>query len=201
MSKAVKGIGRAMGGIMLGATKLVKKAAKTKLGKIALTAAAIYFAVPAVSGMLGGGATGTVMGNLSSAWSGLTGAASSAMAGNFSAAGSSLASGFTGAGAAGATTAAMGPPLSAASPLVEAGASLAKSGAALKTGLAPVAAGTGGLLSSPYAAPALIQAGAGMLQGYAQGKQQQDLYRRQKEEKEEDRRRYSTNVGTRLWGG
>jgi hypothetical protein len=64
-------------------------------------------------------------------------------------------------------------------------------------------AGGSGMLGSIFnskTAPALIQAGGGMLSSAGQAKQIEAMQERQ-DEKEEDRlRRYNTNVGTRLWG-
>lgn len=115
MSKAVKRIAKATGiaKVFSGIKNVVKKVAKSKIGKILLTAAAVYFGGAALMGAMGGASAGTgIMGTLSgavqgagagisSAWSGLTGAASAAMGGNFGTAASSLGQGFTGAGAAG----------------------------------------------------------------------------------------------------
>ncbi len=114
MSKVTKAIGRAIKKTIKGVVKVVKKIASSKIGKILIAAATIYFGGAAILGAMGGasastGLMGTISGALkgagagiSSAWSGLTGATSAAMGGNFSAAGSSLGSGFTGANAAGA---------------------------------------------------------------------------------------------------
>ena len=57
------------------------------------------------------------------------------------------------------------------------------------------------MMASPYAAPALIQAGSGMLSGIAQGKQMEAMYAKKDEDEEKARARYNANVGTRLWGG
>ena len=69
--------------------------------------------------------------------------------------------------------------------------------------VASKAAGGSGMLGSIFnskTAPALIQAGGGMLSSAGQAKQIEAMQERQ-DEKEEDRlRRYNTNVGTRLWG-
>ena len=128
MSKAVKKVGRAIGKVVKGAVKVVKKVASSKIGKILIGAATIYFGGAAIMGAMGGASAGTgVIGTIggalkgaaagiSSAWSGLTGAASAAMGGQFSAAGSSLGSGFTGAYSAGsgAVTGAAGTAVNAA---------------------------------------------------------------------------------------
>tara|TARA_R110000868_G_scaffold10694_1_gene51949 strand:+ start:801 stop:1571 length:771 start_codon:yes stop_codon:yes gene_type:complete len=111
MSKVVKGIGRAISGVVKGVVNVVKDVAKSKLGKILITAAAVYFGGAALMGGASASAAGGSF--LSGASAGLSGAASgvstawsSLMAGEVGAAGSSLSSGFTGAGAAGAATAA-----------------------------------------------------------------------------------------------
>lgn len=101
MSKAVKSIGRAIGKVVKGVVKVVKKVASSKIGKIILAAATIYFGGAALMGAMGGASAGTgflgtisgaVQGagaGISSAWSGLTGA--------FTGGGlSSLGQGFTG---------------------------------------------------------------------------------------------------------
>jgi hypothetical protein len=58
----------------------------------------------------------------------------------------------------------------------------------------------GGIMSSPYTAPALISGGTQLIGGAMQGygaKKQQD---QQVQMAEDERKRYNTNVGTRLWG-
>ena len=75
----------------------------------------------------------------------------------------------------------------------------------LGTEAAAAGAGTGGgliggMMSSPYAAPAAIMSGTqligGVMQGYGAQKQQE----KQEQLAEDDRKRYNTNIGTRLWG-
>lgn len=125
MSKVVKGVTRAVKGVVKGVSKVVKSVAKgvsgvvkkiagSKLGKVLLAAATIYFGGAALMGAIGGagastGFLGTIGGaikgagaGIANAWTGLTGAAGAAMGGNFGAAGSSLSQGFMGAGSAGA---------------------------------------------------------------------------------------------------
>jgi hypothetical protein len=113
MSKAVKSVGRAIGKVVKGVVNVVKKVAKSPIGKVLLAAATVYFGGAAIMGAMGGasastGVMGTIGGALkgatagiANAWTGLTGAASAAVGGNFGAAGSSLGSGFTGAYGAG----------------------------------------------------------------------------------------------------
>jgi len=229
MSKVVKGVGRAIGKVVKGATKLVKKVAKSKLGKIAIMAAAIYFGVPAIMGAFGGaagaGASGLAgaMNGISGAWSGLTGAASSAMAGNFAQAGSQLSAGITGAGSDamlgggdGLVGASMQgstaiSPTGAGSAGVNGASEAVAMGGAPTTALTPPAVQVGAgkeaaqgmvakFMSSPYAAPAAINAGSQVLAGYGAGKARQAELDRADQLAAEDRARYNTNVGTRLWG-
>lgn len=113
MSKVVKGIGRAIGGVIKGVVNVVKgvvsgvkKIASSKIGKIILAAATVYFGGAAIMGAMGGASAGTgflgtiggaVQGagaGIANAWSGLTGAFTG---GGFSA----LGKGFTGAYSAG----------------------------------------------------------------------------------------------------
>lgn len=113
MSKVVKGVGRAISNVVKGVTNVVKQVTSSKIGKVLLTAAAVYFGGAALAGAFGGASAGTgIMGTLSgalegaasgigSAWSGLTGAGSALMSGNMSGAASSVGSGFTGAYSAG----------------------------------------------------------------------------------------------------
>lgn len=123
MSKVVKGVGRTIGKIQKGVMKAIntfqKKVRSSKIGKILIGAALVYFGGAALMGAMGGatagaaagsGVMGTVTGavsgglsgaaaGISSAWGGLTGALG---AGSLSGAASSLGSGFTGAYGAGA---------------------------------------------------------------------------------------------------
>lgn len=103
MSRVVRGVGKLVKGVVNG----VKKFAKSKLGKIIIAAALVYFGGAALSGGFSSvGAGGTFMqgasAGLSSAASGITNAWTSLAAGEFGSAGSALAGGFTEAGAAGA---------------------------------------------------------------------------------------------------
>jgi len=112
MSKVVKKIGRAVKkvvkGVVKGVKKVWKKVKESKIGRVVLTAALIYFGGAALSGMWAGGSAGSgFMGTLTggiqgaasgvaNAWSGITGATASAMSGNFAQAGSQLAAGAKG---------------------------------------------------------------------------------------------------------
>lgn len=219
--KVVKGIGRAIGKVVKGVGNLVKKVFKSKLGKLVAGAALMFFGVPAVAGLFGGGAAGAAglsgfagaSANISAAWGSLTGAASSMLAGNFAQAGTQLSTGMLGPAtdAIGAGGAAAGEAAGAASGAGAAGQ--AAGGAAWTqspTGL-NVLAGEGnamvqptGLLSkftsSPYFAPAVVQAGGAVLQGIGQAKAAQSQIEYQQKLKDDELKRYNTNVGTRLWG-
>ena len=221
MSKIVKGIGRAIGKVVKGVGNLVKKVFKSKLGKLVAGAALMFFGVPAVAGLFGGGAAGAAglsgfagaSANISAAWGSLTGAASSMLAGNFAQAGTQLSTGMLGPAtdAIGAGGAAAGEAAGAASGAGAAGQ--AAGGAAWTqspTGLNVLAAEGNamvqptGLLSkftsSPYFAPAVVQAGGAVLQGIGQAKAGQAQLEYQEKLKNDEIKRYNTNVGTRLWG-
>lgn len=210
MSKVVKGVSRAVSKVASGVKNVVKKVASSKIGKIALIAAAVYFGGAALMGAVGGasagtGIAGTLSGALSgagagisSAWSGLTGALG---AGSLSGAASSLGSGFTGAYSAGMS--AVAPELATA--VGSAGASGAGSGVManglpinpsaaqidkylLNAGQSASNAGTGfsGMIgkamASPYTIPALINTGGQLIGGAMQGIGAQKQYEQQKQD-------------------
>lgn len=120
MSKAVSGVGNAIGGVLKGAVNLVKDVGNgigrivkdigsSKIGKAILIAGAIYFGGAALAGgygsAAGGGSFFTGMGaGVSSAATSLSSAWTSAMAGNFAEAGATIGSSWTGAANAGAAT-------------------------------------------------------------------------------------------------
>lgn len=81
-----------------------KKVMKSKIFKVALVAATVYFGGAALMSVMGGG---TAAAGVGSAWGGITSAGSQLAAGNISGAFSAIGSGFTGAGAAGTSTAAL----------------------------------------------------------------------------------------------
>jgi hypothetical protein len=117
MSKVVKSVGRAVSKVVKGTVKAVKKFAKSKIGRVIITAAAIYFGGAALAGGFGSSAAGgsflSGMGTgVANAASSLSTAWTSALSGNFAQAGSAISSGFSGqvAGTAAnaATSAAMG---------------------------------------------------------------------------------------------
>ena len=108
MSKAVSGVGNAIGGVLKGAVNLVKDVGNgigrivkdigsSKIGKAILIAGAIYFGGAALSGGFGASAGGGsffsgMSAGVSSAASSLSSAWTSAMAGNFAEAGSTIGS-------------------------------------------------------------------------------------------------------------
>jgi hypothetical protein len=73
VSKVVKGVGRAVSKVVKGVTNVVKKVASSKLGKVLLTAAAVYFGGAALMGGLN--TIGTSTSFLSGMGSGLSSAA------------------------------------------------------------------------------------------------------------------------------
>lgn len=111
MSKVVRGVGRAIGKVVDG----VKKFAKSKVGKVIVAAAALYFGVPMIAGAVGGATAGAAAGSgffgtiggaisgglsgaaagISQAWAGLTGAATALGSGSLSGAGTALSGGFS----------------------------------------------------------------------------------------------------------
>lgn len=117
MSKAVSGVGNAIGGVLKGAVNLVKDVGNgigrvvksigsSGLGKAVLIAGAIYFGGAALAGGFGSSAAGgsffSGMGaGVSSAASSLSSAWTSAMAGNFAEAGSTIGNSWGAAGQAG----------------------------------------------------------------------------------------------------
>jgi hypothetical protein len=58
----------------------------------------------------------------------------------------------------------------------------------------------GGIMSSPYTAPALISGGTQLIGGVMQGVGAQKQQDQQIQLAEDERKRYNTNVGTRLFG-
>ncbi len=109
MSKVVKSVTRVVSKVVKSAASVIKKVASSKLGKILVTAAAVYFGGAALAGGFGSSAAGgsflSGMGTgVANAASSLSTAWGSALSGNFSGAGSALASGFQGQAAGGMTT-------------------------------------------------------------------------------------------------
>ena len=139
MSKIVKGIGRAISKVVRGVVNIVKSIAKSRIGKILIGAAALYFGVPMLAGAFGGAAAGaaagqgflgTIGGALSGAVSGAAAGISQAWAGLTGA--TSLASGFSPSAAMTAGGASVVPAATAAAPMaVQAAAPNAITNAAL----------------------------------------------------------------------
>lgn len=105
MSKVVKKVGRAISNVVKGAVKVVKKVASSKIGKVLITAAAVYFGGAALAGGFSSSAAGgsflSGMGTgLSNAAASLGQAWTSVLSGNLSGAGSAISSGFQGLNAA-----------------------------------------------------------------------------------------------------
>jgi hypothetical protein len=235
MSKAVKSVGRAISKVQKGMVNLVKKQwagvkkfAKSKIGKVIIGAALIYFGGAALMGAMGtsgaaaaagtSGLTGAAA-NVGAAWSSLGTAGSALAAGEFGTAASALGSGISGTAASAGGSALAGAGGSAlAGEAVGTAANTAANTAftgATETGLATLPGdaanvlgkvGTGGntgmigkMMSSQYAAPALIQGGTQLIGGIMQGKGAQQQQEQQIAMAEDDRKRYNTNIGTRLY--
>jgi hypothetical protein len=107
VSKVVKGVGRAVSKVVDGVKNVVKQVTKSKLGKVLVGAALIYFGGAALMGSMGFGAagaagasglTGAAQG-ISAAWTSLGTAGSQLMAGNFANAAGALGSGIGGSAA------------------------------------------------------------------------------------------------------
>lgn len=220
MSKVVKAVGKAIGGavksvaravtsVVKGVVNVVKKVvkasitsfkkvaqvvqkiAKSKIGKVIIAAAAIYFGGAALAGGFSASASGgsflAGMGTgVSNAAASLSTAWSSALSGNFAQAGSSIAQGFSGQAA---STLASGAVPAAASTVAAngvstiGGATITPSGSIALQGAAPAAAkaATGFSSLSPLTQYGLISGGmqlaGGVIQGVGQSKaiqEQQD---------------------------
>jgi hypothetical protein len=233
MSKAVKSVGRAVSKVVKGVTNAVKKVASSKLGKILITAAAVYFGGAALMGGMQGAAAGQgFFGSLSSglsgaaqgignAWSSLGTATTQALGGNFANAGNALSTGFQGGTASMVDGAMVSQPLSIAkaapmstptAPMsapptsgVDMNAVLGKappqmSIPGVNVPTPPPTGLVGSIMSSPYTAPALISGGTQLIGGAMQGYGAQQQQKKQEQMAADERQRYNTNVGTRLWG-
>lgn len=226
MSKVVKKVGKAVSSVtrsvtkvVKGAVSVVKKVASSKLGKILITAAAIYFGGAALAGGFSSSAAGGSF--LSGMGTGVANAATSlqtawgsAMAGEFSSAGSALSSGFQGQVAGGAANATTNAAVSGID-LGGAGSSPANMGSVSGATNVAVTPPVTPPVAPPPAAPmsvgeglmgaAKIQAGTAIIGGAMQGKGQQDAMEDQRAYDEkmaaEARMRYGQNVGTQLWSG
>jgi hypothetical protein len=228
MSKLVKSVGRAISKVVKGVVNVVKKVAtavvdgvkkiaSSKIGKIILVAAAVYFGGAALAGGFSSSAAGgsflSGMGTgVANAATSLSTAWSSALSGNLSAAGSSLSAGFGGtttalqaantaaaAGAAGAAvTGAEVAGTAAAGSAGAAGTAGATTGAAGAAGAAaPAAKGLIGSLS-PMGQFAAISGGTQLLGGAIQGAGMQKAQDEQRTYEEQQianqRARYEASV-------
>lgn len=234
MSKAVSAVARSVTNVVKGAVKLVKSnilgvakiakdVAKSKLGKILIMAAVIYFGGAALAGGFGSaGAGGSFLSGMgtgvSSAASSLSSAWGSAMAGEFSAAGSTVGNAWGTAGTAGATAGADAAAAAAATSTPVSGVDLGGAGASPATTGAPTTvAGAPPVAPAPAAPPpaagmtvgeglmgaAKIQAGTAIIGGAMQGKaaqdQQEDQRAYEMEQARLARERYNENAGARLF--
>jgi hypothetical protein len=208
ITKVVRGVSKAVTGVVKRIGGAIKKFASSRIGKVLLAAATIYFGGAAIMGAIGGagassGFMGTIAGavkgagaGITSAWSGLTGAAGAAMGGNFGAAGSSLSQGFMGANAAGAGAVggvqAVGMNIPAGvqasgavtTPVGSGGLSpLAQAGGSGAGAGAGAGGASTGFFSDPLVRYAAVTGGtqlaAGALQGYGQQKAMEDEQARQ----------------------
>lgn len=198
MSKAVKSVRRAVSGVVKGVTKavkgvvkgvsgLVKKISSSKLGRVLIMAAAIYFGGAAIMGGMKGMAAGTGFMSgagtgIANAWTGLQAAGSAAMGGNFSAAGSNLSAGFQG------TAASAG---IAAPQAVITGTALGAPGV-----VAPVAAPAAGGFMSSTGGAAAITAGGQIAGGLIQGAGQQKALEDERAFAEAERERINNEMAT-----
>jgi hypothetical protein len=198
MSKVVKSIGRAISKVVKGVTKAVKTFAKSKIGRIIITAAAIYFGGAALAGGFGSSAAGgsflSGMGSgISSAASSLSSAWTSALSGNFGQAASTIGNSWGAAGQA-AGTAATNAGATAVTAATNAAANTAGNAAftgATETGLATLPGDAANVLANGAAkSPGLIgglsqmgqyaaisgatQLVGGAVQGYGAQKAQED---------------------------
>lgn len=195
VGKVVKGVGNVVEGAVKGVGKVAKKVWDNPLGKIALGAAGMFMGVPAIQGMLGGGAAAAsgasglsgAMTNISNAWGGLTSGIS----------GSGLSSASSGGFLEQVATEGAGKGLLN-------GATQGVTQAVTQGAAQTVAQGSGGLLSramsSPYALPMAMQVGGNMLSGMAQQRAAQEQRDHEQRLTEDERARYNINVGTPLWG-
>ena len=224
MSKVVRSVGRSIGGVVKGVTKAVKGVAKSKLGKVILIAAAVYFGGAAMLGASGSSGVAAAQGlsglkgamaNVGAAWSSLGTAGSAIASGEFGAAGKAISSGFTGTAATGATTgitsgmtqaqmlSAQNAGIQGATQLTNEAAKTAFANEAGKAGLQLTQQAAGGGISEGLIGAAKINAGAqlagGLIQGAGQQKALSDQRKHEAEQAQAARDRYNSNVGTNWW--
>jgi hypothetical protein len=221
VSGVVKGVSKVVKGVVKGAGALVRKIASSKLGKVLLTAAAIYFGGAAIMGAIGGagastGFLGTISGaiqgagaGISSAWSGLTGAVTGGGLG-------SLQSGFMGANAAGQAAVggmqAVGTNLAAGAQAsgaftapVTSGSVVGQPLASAAAGGAPLAPAAGTGFWGTNAGAATVMAGGqlagGLIQGVGQQKALEEQRAYEDQQLREERARQEANMNVRFnWG-
>lgn len=187
VGKVVKGVGNVVEGAVKGVGKVAKKVWDNPLGKIALGAAGMFMGVPAIQGMLGGGAAAAsgasglsgAMTNISNAWGGLT-------------------SGISGSGLSSASSGGF------LEQVATEGAGKGLLNGATQGVTQAVAQGSGGLLSramsNPYALPMAMQVGGNMISGMAQDRAAKEQREYEQGLIDDERARYNINVGTPLWG-
>ncbi len=228
MSKVVKGVGRAVGKVVEGVKKVAQsKLGKAVL----IAAAVYFGGAALMGGLNTIGTSTSFLSGmgsgLSSAATGISNAFSALASGNLSGAGTALSQGFTGAGSAvaqGATAATnaasagmnlvpqasssmLAPGVgstipTAATSAATGGANLLAPGLGAGAGAAPASTGIiSKMMASQYAAPALISTGGQLIGGAMQGYGAKKQYEEQKKLAADERARYNTNIGTRLWGG
>ena len=216
MSKAVKSVGRAISGVVKGVTNVVKSVASgvskvfsSKLGKVVLMAAAVYFGGAALMGGIGG-ATSTAAGTsflsgaqagLQSAWAGITSGSISGVASGFTNAFNAGAGGSLASAAGGSALASAAPTVQTASQL---GSSFATDMAAAGVKSAPLVNGAASAGMGELAKYGLITGGmqlaGGVISGVGQQKAMEDQRNYETQQAQLARDRYNQNVGTSLWG-
>lgn len=208
VSKVVSGASKLVSGVLKGATGLVQKIANSKLGKILIAAAAIYFGGAALMGGLQGAAAGSgFWGTISSAvqgagtgianaWTSLSAATGSALSGNFAQAGSQLGAGIQGTTLASQVAPTVGA-ATAAAPIATTGAATAAPAAAAPAATAAATSPTG-LFGSELAKYGMVTGGmqlaGGMIQGYGQQKAMEDQRVYEEEQARLSRERANTNM-------
>lgn len=217
VSKVVKGVVKVVSGVVKGVGSLVKKIASSKIGKVLLTAAAVYFGGAALAGGFGSSAAGgsflSGMGTgISNAASSLSSAWSSALSGNFSGAASNLSAGFQGttmaaqnaaAALPGATTVAGTPPIAgpAATTVPAAPSNLAPVVDKMVTsGSQPGIIGRAWNGLGEYGKAAAVMTTGNIVAGMGQQKALEEQQQREDQMAQEARDRYNSNVGASLWG-
>jgi len=219
MSKVVKGVFRAVSKVVKGVVNTVKKVAKSKIGKIIMAAALVYFGGAAIMGGMQGVSAGTgfLSGagtGISNAWTSLLQAGSSALKGSFTEAGKALSAGFQGS-----TMPAASSSLQTVGSLglkapVGSESLLGVGGESTAIGLKP---SVGSVVNNPLtntlplpkpdpsfwstnAAAAGVLVGGNIVGGAIQGSGAQKEAERQEQLKAAAEERYRRNVGAPLWG-